>query len=373
MQVRCNHCGKKTRFTIADWRCDCGGAWEPAEITDFNIEQISKKDYSLWRYGALLGLDIAKPAKPMGVGWTPLIHTQIENRNLYLKLEYLSPTGSFKDRGVNTMIEQLHAMGVKSVTEDSSGNAGASVAAHAAHFGMEAEIFVPAYASEEKKNQIKVYGAKVIPIPGLRKAAETAAQNSVSQNKAYASHAYNPAYLAGQITAAYELWEQLDHRAPDWIICPVAQGGQFLGYWFGFKRLLKTGLIEKLPRLVAVQSAMFAPIYVAWKEGLERIPEIQPGGETIAEGVAITKPIRDLRLLQAIRDTNGKVLIFSEEEIVAGQKIMNRQGFFIEPTSALAVCGFKQLVNQIKNDEIVVLPLTGSGLKSVSKFFKNIH
>ena len=369
MQVRCNHCGNITRYTSTDWRCSCGGAWEPADIPEFNFTKVSKKDYSLWRYGALLGLDIEKPSKPMGVGWTPLIASQIDNQPVYLKLEYLSPSGSFKDRGVSTMFEQLYLMGVKAVVEDSSGNAGASVAAHAAHFGMEAEIFVPAYASEEKKNQIKVYGAKVIPIPGHRKAAETAAQASVNHNRAYASHAYNPAYLAGQMTAAYELWEQLDHKAPHWIICPVAQGGQFLGYWFGFKRLLQKGLIEKLPRLVAVQAALVAPIYHAWREGLERIPEIQPGGVTIAEGVAITKPIRDLRLLQAIRETRGQVLAISEEEVLRGQEIINHQGFFIEPTSALVVCGLMQLVDQIREEDIVVLPLTGSGLKSASKAF----
>jgi len=268
------------------------------------------------------------------------------------------------------MVEQLYTMGTSAVSEDSSGNAGASLAAHAAHFGIKAEIYVPEYASEEKKRQIRVYGAKVISVPGPRKAAEVAAQNSVRYNQAYASHAYHPAYLAGQITAAYELWEQLDHRAPDWIICPVAQGGQFLGYWFGFKSLLEAGLIEKLPRLVAVQSAMVAPIYAAWKAGLDRIPEIIPGGETIAEGVAIVKPIRDLRLLQALRETHGQVIIAEEEEILKGQELMARQGYFIEPTSALVVCGFRKLIEEINEDEIVILPLTGSGLKSVSKTYR---
>lgn len=370
MDVRCNHCGKMAQLNITNWRCDCGGAWEPDEIPEFNIGKIHQNDYSIWRYGALLGLDVKRPFKPMGVGWTPLVCTQLENQKVYLKLEYLSPSGSFKDRGVNAMVEQLVAMGVKAVSEDSSGNAGASLAAHAAHFGIDAEIYVPEYASEEKKRQIRVYGAKVISIPGPRKAAETAAQNSVRHNQAYASHAYHPAYLAGLITAAYELWEQLDYTAPDWIICPVAQGGQFLGYWFGFKNLLNAGLIQKLPRLVAVQSAMVAPIYAAWKAGLDRIPEISPRGETVAEGVAIAKPVRDLRLLQALRETNGQVVIAEEEEILSGQELIARLGFFIEPTSALVFCGFSKLVEEFKEEDIIVLPLTGTGLKSVSKTYR---
>jgi len=370
MDVRCNHCGLKTQLNIQDWRCDCGGAWEPDGIPEFNISKIHQHDYSIWRYGTLLGLDVQRSAKPMGVGWTPLVSTQLDNHKVYLKLEYLSPSGSFKDRGVNAMVEQLYTMGASAVSEDSSGNAGASLAAHAAHFGIKADIYVPEYASEEKKRQIRVYGAKVISVPGPRKAAEVAAQNSVRYDQAYASHAYHPAYLAGQITAAYELWEQLDHHAPDWIICPVAQGGQFLGYWFGFKSLLEAGLIKKLPRLVAVQSVMVAPIYAAWKAGLDRIPEIKPGGETIAEGVAIVKPIRDLRLLQALRETHGQVIIAEEEEILEGQELMARQGYFIEPTSALVVCGFRKLIEEIKEDDIVILPLTGSGLKSVSKTYR---
>ncbi len=367
MQVRCNRCGIETHYQIENWRCECGGAWEPAEIPAFDVAKIHQNDYSIWRYGAMLGLDIQKPAKAMGVGWTPLVSTQLENHSVRLKLEFLSPSGSFKDRGVNAMVEQLYSMGIKAVAEDSSGNAGASLAAHAAHFGIKAEIYVPAYASEEKKRQIKVYGANIVSVPGSRKATEEAAQNSVSHGQAYASYAYNPAYLAGQITAAYELWEQLDHKAPDWIFCPVAQGGLFLGLWFGFKNLLKAGLISKLPRLVAVQSAMVAPIYAAWRKGLEIIPEVEPKGETLAEGVAIAKPVRELRLLQALRETNGQVLSISENEIRSGQEMMARLGFFIEPTSALVVSGFHQLINEVKQDETVVLPLTGSGLKSVSK------
>jgi threonine synthase len=371
MQVHCNHCGRETRYDIVNWRCECGGAWEPASIPSFNPGKIFHDDYSIWRYGALIGLDIQRPAKPMGVGWTPLVPVQLEKQKVFLKLEFLSPSGSFKDRGVNAMIEQLFFMGVNAVAEDSSGNAGASLAAHAAHFGIKADIYVPASASEEKKYQIGIYGANVIPIPGPRKAAEIAAQNSVSPHHAYASHAYNPAYLAGQVTAAYELWEQLGHQAPDWIICPVAQGGQFLGYWFGFKNLLKAGLITKLPRLVAVQSAMVAPIFAAWEEGLNHIPEIVPSGKTIAEGVSIANPVRDLRLLQALRETDGQVLKMAEEEIIHGQEIMNQQGFFIEPTSALVVSGFRKLVDKIEENEIAILPLTGTGLKSVSKITRN--
>jgi threonine synthase len=365
VKVICSDCGKQVEFTIPKWRCTCGGAWEPVLSSSFDPKKINSKTTTIWRYGAFLGLDIHKPLKYMGVGWTPLVPMQLFGKSVYLKLEFLFPSGSFKDRGVNAMVNQLVHMGVETVIEDSSGNAGASLAAHAARFGIPAKIFIPAYASPAKRRQIEVYGVDVISIPGTRKAAEEAAQASSSENKAYASHAYNPAYLAGQVTAAWELWEQLGKKAPDWIILPVAQGGQFLGYWMGFSRLKEAGLIEKLPRLVAVQSARIAPIYYAWLRGMEDVPAVKPERLTIAEGVAIPKPSRGKRLLQALRETEGKVIVIQEDEILIAQQELAHVGYYVEPTSALVFAGFKKILDEIGDDDCIVLPLTGSGLKGV--------
>ncbi len=367
MDVRCLECGREAEYQLDLFRCPCGGAWEPILSPMFNPEEIRSQDHSIWRYGAILGLDLKSPLIRMGVGWTPLVPVQLHDRLVHLKLEYLSPSGSFKDRGVNAMVNQLVSMGVKSVAEDSSGNAGASLAAHAARFGIPAKIFVPAYASPAKQDQIAVYGVEVIPVPGPRSAAQEAAQASAGEGRVYASHAYNPAYLAGQMTATWEIWEQLDGKGPDWIICPVAQGGQFLGYWFGFSQLLNAGLIDHLPHLVAVQSARIAPIYQAWSQGLENIPAIEANGPTIAEGVAISRPVRGKRLLQALRETDGRVLAISEDDILESQHTLAHLGFYVEPTSALALAGLNQLEDEIGRSEIVVLPLTGNGLKGVPK------
>ena len=98
MLVRCNQCEQETTFTSENWRCDCGGAWEIKKIPSFNEKKIIGGDFSIWRYGAFLGLDIHAPPKRTGVGWTPLVPVQLFNRRIFLKLEYLSPSGSFKDR-----------------------------------------------------------------------------------------------------------------------------------------------------------------------------------------------------------------------------------------------------------------------------------
>lgn len=365
MRVFCPDCQKISDFTLDAWRCPCGDAWEVAEIPTFEDLKINSNDYSIWRYGQLLGLDVHSPIQKMGIGWTPLVHADLFARQVNLKLEYLSPSGSFKDRGVNAMFNQLVYMGAQGVIEDSSGNAGASVAAHAARFGINAEIFVPAYASPAKQEQIRVYGANVIQIQGSRKAVEEAAQAAIGPGKPYASHAYNPAYLVGQMTVAYELWEQLNRIAPDWVICPVAQGGAFLGMWFGFRQLMKAGLIQKLPHLVAVQAANVAPIYQAWIKGLDHIPFIENPKPTVAEGVAITRPVRQKRILQALYETDGKVLAVPEERILQAQETITQKGFYIEPTSALAVAGLSSLKDVIPPEDTVVLILTGSGLKGL--------
>ena len=363
MRVKCTYCGKVSQFNLENWRCECGNAWEPFEFPEFTPNKIDLNDYSIWRYGYFMGLDIQKPIRKMGVGWTPLVPINLYSQDIFLKLEYLSPSGSFKDRGVNAMVNQLAFMGVNTAVEDSSGNAGASLASHAARFGIKAEIYVPENTSPTKKYQIAIYGADVKPIQGSRSAVEKAAQASITPGRAYASHAYNPAYLAGQVTAAYELWEMLGERTPDWIICPTAQGGLFLGYWFGYKSLMNAGLINKMPRLIAAQPELIAPIHHAFENGLDHIPEAQLKGSTVAEGAAIAKPVRARRILQALHETDGFTLALKEDEILSAQVDLAEKGYFVEPTSALAIAGFMKIRDQVKTMDIVVLPLTGNGLK----------
>lgn len=365
MQVRCSTCQTRTDFTLTDWRCPCGGAWEPAGLPPFEPTRIDTSRTSIWRYGPLLGLDLTAPVRPMGVGRTPLVPLSWDGLVVHLKLAYLTPSGSFKDRGVNAMVNQLVVMGATALIEDSSGNAGASLAAHAARFGLSADIYVPASATPAKCRQIALYGARVIPIPGERRNAEIAAQTAVENGKVYASHAYNPAYLAGQITAAYELWEQMNRHAPDWIIIPVGQGGLLLGYYFGFRQILDAGLIERLPRLVAVQSAQVAPLHQAHRTGATPHSLVEAGGTTVADGIAITHPVRATRLLKAITESHGTTLAVEEADILAAQHRLALAGYDVEPTSAVAMVGLDQLRSEIKPEDTVVIPLTGNGLKSV--------
>jgi len=360
LKIYCPECGAQENLSPERWRCDCGGAWEPVESTDFDIDY-AKQD--IWRYSKMYGLDFEKPIFRMGSGWTPLLPFEIDGRKIHFKLEYIAPTASFKDRGTEVMLNILSHQGVRRVVEDSSGNAGASVAACAARAGIQTDIFVPSYASPAKQAQIAVYGAQVHPIPGARSNAKTAALEAAQKGAALASHAYHPGFLAGQQSLAWELWEQLGGRAPDWYVVPVGQGVHLLGFWLGFKRLLAVGLVEKLPRLIAVQPTLMNPIQRALDAGLDRVPAVETSKPSVAEGLAIAAPVRDRRILEAIRETDGGSITVEDGATLKAQKQLARRGLFVEPTSATVFAALEKVIQGSSVDDLIILPLTGSGLK----------
>jgi threonine synthase len=362
-EVFCPECGVREALSPDRWQCECGGAWEPVERTDFDPERIDAAGFTIWRYQRFLGLDFDGPSVTLGAGWTPLVPLDWQGRDVRFKLEYLSPTSSFKDRGTEAMINILAHQGVTHIVDDSSGNAGASVAAYAARAGMRAEIFVPAYASPAKQAQIAVYGAQVHPIPGVRANAKRAAWEAAERGPKLASHAYHPGFLAGQETIAWELWEQLGGRAPDWYVVPVGQGVHLLGVWLGFRRLQAAGLVESVPRLVGAQAAALAPLCHAFEAGLETVPAVEPSALSVAEGVAIAQPVRGRRLLQALRETGGSCLALEDDAILRAQQTLARRGLYIEPTSATAVAALELVLQEAAAEDTIVVPLTGSGLK----------
>lgn len=367
MQIQCPICKTQIKQTPEDWRCQCGEAWEPIPENSFDNKLIDPSKIGLWRYGSLFGLDFETPAITMGAGWTPLIAARFNQREIFIKLEYISPTGSFKDRGTEIEINTLIDQGVKKVIDDSSGNAGSALAAYAARSGLEAEIYVPHYASENKKKQIAIYGAEVNSIMGLRQNAKNAAIAAISDGVVYASHAYNPSFLLGQESVAWEIWEQLNGQVPDWYIVPVGQGVHLLGAWLGFCRLKEAGLIDKTPRMVAVQPSILNPISSAWKNKSQFLPELNPGKPSIAEGLAITKPVRWKRILQAINESDGMAFSVEEKEIFNSQINLAKMGFFAEPSSAVVLAALPKVLKEAEKKDLIVMPLTGSGLKGAPK------
>ena len=282
------------------------------------------------------------------------------------KLEGGLPTGSFKDRGTAVTVAWLRAQGVREIVVDSSGNAGASFAAYAARAGMRLRLFVPADASPAKLLQARAHGAEVVPVPGPRSAAGEAARAALEgagPDVAYGSHMWQPAFLAGTATFAYEVFEQLGRRAPDVVVAPLGGGTLLLGVHLGFTRLREAGLIDRVPRLVGVQSAACAPLAQAFRAGEPDAAAVTPG-QTIAEGIRIDRPPRSRQILAAIRDTGGEIVEVTDDEIRASLRTLLSQGIFVEPTSAAAHAGLARSAIARDASGTVILAMTGHGLKS---------
>lgn len=352
---------------LSPLRCPATNA--PLEYTDipvFDPHAIDESQVGLWRYGAMLPvLGAGQERITLGEGWTPLIHDTWGDQPVYWKLDALMPTGSYKDRGVSVMVNWLVRLGALTVVDDSSGNAGASLACYAARADLQATIYVPESAPAPKKAQIAIYGAELVEVPGPRDAAAKAAAAASRMVKSikYASHAWHPAFLLGQMTTAWEIWEQLGRRVPDWFIAPTGHGGSLLGTWRGFQHLKASGVTDKLPKLVAVQAEPYTPLYEAFHANLAHVEASPHLGRISADGIAISKPVRSSALLAALRCSLGTAVAVTEPEVRHYHERLAQRGYFVEPTSATVTIALDKLRTLIRPDETVVCVLTGHGLK----------
>jgi len=321
----------------------------------------------IWRYAPLLP-DV-EPVT-LGEGGTPLVPSlRLGPRlgvRLLFKAEGMNPTGSFKDRGAAVLVAALRSFGARAVADDSSGNAGAALAAYAARARIRARLFVPAHASGPKLAQIAAYGAELARVPGPRERARDAAREACAADAdlLYASHNASPYFVAGLTTIAYELFEDLGGHPPDHIVVPVGGGGLFLGLVHGFGQLRKLGWCGQVPRIHIAQPQACAPIVRARGGGDPFEPEPR---ETVAEGARIPRPERGREVLAALRTVGGEAVAVSEEEIVTARATLARaEGLWVEPTASLAVAALPSLLARgaIGPRDEVVLPLTGHGLKA---------
>ena len=235
----------------------------------------------------------------LGEGWTPLVIRDWAGVSVHFKLESQMPTGSFKDRGTAVMLNHLLQVGVGPIHEDSSGNAGSSIASYAAAAAIPCRIYVPVSAPRGKIVQIAASGAEVRVIPGTRQAVTEAALAAVGESF-YASHNWHPFFIEGTKTLAYELWEQLGFRVPDNILVPTGYGSNILGLDRGFDELERRGEIARRPRLYAVQAENCAAFAAAWAADAEGYVPFTSSA-TVADGIATVKPVRTAEVLAALR------------------------------------------------------------------------
>ncbi len=358
----CPRCHKSYPIAENHWECECGSILELDPTPRLDPSRICQDERSLWRYAHTLPLRSPENIVSMGEGWTPLIPSELGGTDLLLKLEFINPSGSYKDRGATVLVSKLKEVGVREVVEDSSGNAGAALAAYSARAGILCHIYVPASHSTTKMRQIQVYGADLVPVEGSRQDTSLAAI-AAAQKSYYASHAHSPLFVEGCKTMAYELWEQMGRRSPGMVLTPLGQGSILLGLYKGFKELLEDGLTDRMPRLVGVQAEACAPLAIAFRRG-ESLPAPVEVGPTSAEGIKIAEPVRGRELLAAIRASGGDCLAVPEAEIVRAKDDLAHRGIFVEATSAVTLAGYRQIAGKQKIEGPAVLVLTGSGLKT---------
>jgi threonine synthase len=321
---------------------------------------------SLWRYRAAIPVGDDSAIVTLGEGLTPLIEVEWDGNALLFKLEYRAPTGSFKDRGASVLLSRLKELRIQEIVEDSSGNAGCSIAAYAAAAGIRCRVLVPEDVTPEKAVQITSYGAILERVPGSREEVAAEALRR-SGETFYASHGWQPFFLQGTKTFAYEIFEQAE-PLPDAIFFPVGNGTLLLGAFKGFSELMTLGLVERIPRLIAVQAASHDPVYARL---MGREPErIQEDGlQTIAKGIAVRNPVRLEQIVEAIRLTGGTAIVVTDGEIRDAQRLLARRGLLVEPTSAAALAGYRIWERTHGGEGLkVLLPLTGSGVKDLASF-----
>ena len=368
----CPNCKCFYPIQPARWRCDCGSYLDLEFESKFPIQKILKRSPTLWRYREAIPIHSNASILSMDEGFTPLEEIEFNGGRVFIKIDYLFPTGSYKDRGATVLISKMKEWGVQKVVEDSSGNAGSAIAAYCAKAGIGCEIYVPQYTSSGKLIQIQAYGAALKKVEGSREKVAERAMEAASKIP-YASHCWNPFFLHGTKTFAFEVWEQMGWKVPHTLILPIGHGTLFLGAHLGFRELKEAGRIKGIPKMVGIQSASCAPLYQAFKRGwretrpIEKSVRLETEEETIAEGIAIAEPVRGRQILEAIRETDGEVLAVTEKEIKAALKKMGRKGHFIEPTSPATIAGLGKYLRKKRRKEIVVSTLTGMGLKSAGK------
>jgi threonine synthase len=339
-------------------------------------------DYSgVWRYRELIlpAPDTHVVSRPEGN--TSLYPVGIENcsasrsghrqiglyaglERLFLKHEGENPTGSFKDRGMTVGVTMARMLGSTAVACASTGNTSAALASYAAQAGMRAIVFLPAgNVAGGKLAQSLAYGAETIQIAGDFDDAMRLVEQVCDELGIYLLNSLNPFRVEGQKAIGFELLQQLDWQAPDWLVLPAGNLGNTSAIGKAFRQAYELSLISHMPRFASIQAEGANPFYRSFKQGFATRESMQ--AETVATAIKIGNPVSFTRARRVIEESDGIVESVSDAEILAAKTVIDRAGIGCEPASAATLAGIRKLVVQgvIRRDEHVVGVLTGTLLK----------
>lgn len=358
----CSRCHERTAAHTKEATCHCGGLWKlEYKPQPFDLSQVDRETWNIFRYRAFMPpLGESWREISLGEGMTPIVPLE---KNVLLKMDYMMPTLSFKDRGAAVMLSHIKTIGITSVLQDSSGNAGNSVAAYSARGGIDCEIFVPEGTSPKKINMIRSHNAKVHIVPGTRDDCANACRSMLEREKKYyASHVYNPFFYEGTKTYMYETYEQLG-RVPAELFIPLGNGTLLIGVIKALEEFLESGIIETMPGIIAVQSENCDPIFQAAQKNLSK-PALITSTPTLAEGIAVGVPMRGEEILDAINRHGAEVITAPENRILKAREKLASRGIYVEHTTAATYAAYLQYVEEKGPVTDCLIPMCGAGLKS---------
>lgn len=380
---RCERCNHAVSELDAAPECPaCGGLLELQHEVPDEAQSLKRRfarrrstrnrlDVSgVWRYRELVlptVREVDVVAYPEGN--TPLLARERVSafagvEQLLLKHEGMNPTGSFKDRGMTVAMTQARRTKARAVACASTGNTSASLAAYAAQAGLPALVFMPAgQVAAGKIAQTIAYGARTLVVRGNFDACLSLARACAAQLGIQLLNSINPFRLEGQKTIVFELLDQMGWRVPDWLALPAGNLGNTSAFGKALREARTLGLIDRVPRLLAVQASGAAPFARSFESGFREHLTATP--ETVATAIRIGDPASWDRAVRAIQETAGVVASVSDAEILEAKAVIDAAGVGCEPASAASVAGVRALRQRglIGDHDRVVCVLTGNLLK----------
>jgi len=332
--------------------------------------ELQSRPATLWRYRELLPVRESARVATLGEGFTPCLELgEVEGApgvKVVAKDDGSMPTGSFKARGMTVAVSRAWELGLRELFVPSAGNAGTALSAYAARAGLKARVYVPERTPAPIKQAIRLYGAELVEVPGtIREAGESARSREGGRGSFDMSTLREPYRVEGKKTMGFEIVEESGVEGlPDAILYPTGGGTGLVGMAKAFRELRALGLLERTPRLYAVQSAGCAPVVQALAEGS---PSVAPWAHpaTIAPGLLVPSPFSSERILEAVRESRGGGVMVSDREIVRAMRdLAVRHGVSASPEAAAPYAALPQLFRngRIRSGERVLLYLTGTGL-----------
>ncbi len=380
-KLSCFECGKEHDINALNNYChDCHQPLVPEYKIDTSITKdiIDYKERNLWRYKKLLPVLDAENIVNLGEGFTPIMSLNKYGKkkgyqHLQMKDESYNPTGSFKARGMALAVSKAKELGVTTCCTPTAGNAGSALAAYCAAADMKSKVYMPILTPKIFAFDAEIMGAEVIKVDGSIRDAGLAMQKDNADGKMWdVSTMKEPFRLEGKKTLGYEIAESYNYILPDVILYPTGGGTGLIGMWKAFNEMKTMGWLDKMPRMIAVQTEGCDPVVKAFEEHASVTTLCENPLPTAANGLRVPKAFADKMIMKTLYDSGGCALRVKEEEMVAAiHDFAKIEGMFISPEGAALLVGLDICYekNLVRKDENILLINTGSGYKYIENLW----